>query len=100
LKPKKWYDLKSEIQNQELIKDPHRWFKATFDDSVRLRMVSDVPVGVLFCGGLDSSSILASLKAAISKHSTFYWFQEEEHNELICKMLSEKLEYGFHNSYN
>jgi asparagine synthase (glutamine-hydrolysing) len=47
LKPKKWYDLKSEIQNQEL-KRPSLWFKATFDDSVRLRMVSDVPVGVLF----------------------------------------------------
>ncbi|MFT5252378.1 MAG: asparagine synthase (glutamine-hydrolyzing), partial [Flavobacteriales bacterium] len=58
----KWWDLKTEIQNQALIKDPLEWFKGTFEDSVRLRMVSDVPVGVLLSGGLDSSSILTTLK--------------------------------------
>ena len=99
IETEKWWDLKSEIQNQGLIKDPQEWFRATFDDSVRLRMVSDVPVGVLLSGGLDSSSILASLKKQKYENIQSFniGFKEEEHNEAhLAKMLSEKLEYGFH----
>lgn len=94
----KWWDLKAEIQNQEKIKDPLDWFKATFDDSVRLRMISDVPVGVLLSGGLDSSSILASLKKQDYQNIEAFniGFKENEHNEShLAKMLSEKLGYGF-----
>lgn len=95
----KWWDLKTEIQNQALIKDPLEWFKGTFEDSVRLRMVSDVPVGVLLSGGLDSSSILTTLKKQKYENIQSFniGFKEEEHNEShLAKMLSEKLGYGFH----
>jgi asparagine synthase (glutamine-hydrolysing) len=95
----KWWDLKKEIQNQPTIKNPIEWFKETFDDSVRLRMVSDVPVGVLLSGGLDSSSILASLNHQNYKNiQTFnIGFKEEEHNEShLAKMMAEKFGYGFH----
>lgn len=95
----KWWDLKTEIQNQALIKDPLEWFKCTFEDSVRLRMVSDVPVGVLLSGGLDSSSILTTLKKQKYENIQSFniGFKEEEHNEShLAKMLSEKLGYGFH----
>jgi asparagine synthase (glutamine-hydrolysing) len=98
IETEKWWDLKTEIQNQALIKDPLEWFKDTFEDSVRLRMVSDVPVGVLLSGGLDSSAILTTLKKQNYENIQSFniGFKEEEHNEShLAKMLSDKLGYGF-----
>ncbi|WP_426064264.1 asparagine synthase (glutamine-hydrolyzing) [Flavobacterium sp. DSP2-3-1] len=95
----KWWDLKKEIQNQPKIKNPIEWFRETFDDSVKTRMVSDVPVGVLLSGGLDSSSVLASLHHQKYKDiQTFNMgFKEKEHNEAhLAKMMAEKFNYGFH----
>ena len=95
----KWWNLKKEIQNQPEIKNPVEWFRETFDDSIKLRMVSDVPVGVLLSGGLDSSSVLASLHHQNYKDiQTFnIGFKEKEHNEAhLAKMMSEKFDYGFH----
>ena len=95
----KWWDLKAQIQKQDKIKDPVDWFRNTFDDSIKLRMVSDVPVGVLLSGGLDSCSILASLKYKNFKDiNTFnIGFKEEEHNEAhLAKLMAEKCNYDFH----
>ena len=95
----KWWNLKTEIQNQPKIKNPVEWFRETFDDSIKLRMVSDVPVGVLLSGGLDSSSILASINQQNFKDiQTFnIGFKEKEHNEShLAKMMSDKFGYGFH----
>lgn len=95
----KWWNLKKEIQNQPEIKNPVEWFRETFDDSVKMRMVSEVPVGVMLSGGLDSSSILASLHHQKYKDiQTFnIGFKEKEHNEAhLAKMMAEKFHYGFH----
>ncbi len=95
----KWWNLKKEIQNQPEIENPVEWFRETFDDSIKLRMVSDVPVGVLLSGGLDSSSVLASLHHQNYKDiQTFnIGFKEKEHNEShLAKMMAEKFDYGFH----
>lgn len=94
----KWWNLKSEITNQPAIKNPIEWFRETFDDSVRMRMVSDVPVGVLLSGGMDSSSIMSSLyhQHFTGIQSFNMGFKEKAHNEAhLAKMLAEKLDYDF-----
>lgn len=95
----KWWDLKSEIQNHSVIKNPVEWFRETFDASIKLRMVSDVPVGVLLSAGLDSSSVLSSLHFQKFKDiQTFnIGFKETEHNEShLAKRLTKQYNYHFH----
>jgi len=41
--------------------DPPQMFEELFEDAVRLRMRSDVPVGVSLSGGLDSTSIICAM---------------------------------------
>lgn len=54
----KYWDLET-LPSQE-ISDPPRAFADLFEDGVRLRMRSDVPVGVCLSGGLDSTSIICA----------------------------------------
>jgi len=53
-------------------------------DSVRSRMISDVPVGAFLSGGVDSSSIVALMKEVQAEklHTFSAGFQQEGYNEL------------------
>jgi asparagine synthase (glutamine-hydrolysing) len=92
----RWWNLKEQIQNHSPIVNPKIWFEETFFDSVKLRMVSDVPVGVLLSGGLDSCSILSALYHQNFKNvETFnISFSEAEHNEYhLAKSITEEYHY-------
>jgi len=58
LRLKKWYDLKQHVGNP--FNSPAE-YRDLFSDSIKLRLRSDVPVGVCLSGGLDSSSIVSVL---------------------------------------
>ena len=54
----RWYDLSSKIIDVDISAEK---YLELFDSSLKLRLRSDVPVGVCLSGGLDSSSIVADL---------------------------------------
>ena len=71
---RRWYNLKKNL-NYNNVSNPE--YKNLLSDSVELRLRSDVPVGVSFSGGLDSSSILSLLlnsdkKSCIKTFSAVY----------------------------
>src|SRR5262249_46654727 len=60
---RRWWNLSERARNKQdrFPRNVEEWFLETFNSAVDLRRISDVPVGVLLSGGLDSSSVAASL---------------------------------------
>jgi len=60
---KKWYDLKNNCNKEPIDADEYR---ELFTSAIKLRMRSDVPIGVCLSGGLDSSSIVSILSKKLN----------------------------------
>lgn len=59
-----WNYTKEDIREERAIEK----FKALFEDSIKLRLRSDLPIGVLLSGGLDSSSIAVTANKLIGEN--------------------------------
>jgi asparagine synthase (glutamine-hydrolysing) len=74
-------------------------FAQTFDEAVRLRLMSDVPLGVFLSGGLDSSAIAAVMNRHVGERlSTFsIGFPTGHYSELpYARMVAEHLGANHH----
>lgn len=96
----RWWNLGEKIiENRKNIpSNPFEWFEDTFKSSLNYRMISDVPVGVLLSGGLDSSSVVAGLNQnGYTNMSTFtVGFEEQSYDESkLAELVAKK--FGFDN---
>lgn len=94
LQIRRWWNFQEKIlqRRSEGVRKAEEWFHETFDSSVHLRKISDVPVGVLLSGGLDSSSLVAavSLRQDTQTHSFTIGFEENGYDERSLARITAK----------
>ena len=82
----KWWDLARSIRRQSApsLSKAADQIRFLLDDAVRLRLRSDVPVGVFLSGGVDSSSVcaLAARHTSQPLHSYAVGFEDTQFDEL------------------
>jgi asparagine synthase (glutamine-hydrolysing) len=85
------YEPKLPISEEEAIEE----IRHRLDEAVKVRLESDVPLGCLLSGGVDSSSVVAFMRRHVGGDlKTFsIGFEEEEYNELpLARHVAEKFE--------
>lgn len=71
IKIRRYWNLIIGRFDQGSFEDPEKKFFEIFSDAIRLRLRSDVPVGVTLSGGLDSSSIATMMKKQLRGINSF-----------------------------
>ena len=100
-KEKTYWDL-PDISEKDLIKDKsyvEKEFARLFDDSVKIRMRSDVEFGAFLSGGLDSSSVVSAMSHHTSKPiKTFTMgFENKEYDErALAKLVADRYHTDHH----
>lgn len=76
----KWYDLREKVLGRHASSDVSQ-FKELIEDSVKLRLRSEVPVGVCLSGGLDSSTIVSIVSDVFGRKDvhTFSSIYQQKH---------------------
>ncbi len=101
IRVRRWWNLaeRAAAQRKDPPAEPVKWFRETFDSSVSVRRISDVPLGVLLSGGLDSGSVAASLasQAGSGVASFTVRFSEQGFDEgPLAKEVAERWRLDYH----
>src|SRR5262249_26559635 len=81
---RRYWDLKYEPRLVSSEGQHKEQLRAIFEESVKLHLLSDVPVGAFLSGGIDSSSVVALMSSAArpSVNTFTIGFEEQEYSEL------------------
>jgi asparagine synthase (glutamine-hydrolysing) len=79
-----YWDLAFRDEQPKSLVEYREQLQHLLEESVRIRLMSDVPLGAFLSGGIDSSIIVALMSRMMNQPvDTFsVGFEEEEHNEL------------------
>lgn len=87
LKIKRWWntldhleEIDIEASQEELVEK----FTVLFEDATKIRMRSDVPVGMALSGGLDSSSVACMMHHIVSKNNGSVRRQSKDWQNAFC----------------
>jgi len=98
LKP--YWSLQVEPSDNEIVNEKEASLKLLdlLTEATQMRLVSDVPVGVLLSGGIDSSAVAAIMSRFSSRIKTFtIGFEDELYDERKeARFLAEKLQTDHH----
>lgn len=81
---KRYWQLSYDVDTTRSLSDWERDISTTFQESVQLRMVADVPVGAFLSGGIDSAAVVAAMSKISSKPVETFTIgtDHQTHNEL------------------
>ena len=96
----RYWDLR--YQEKLILPDEEAYgerFREIFEEAVRIRLMSDVPLGAFLSGGIDSSATVAWMSKLSSEPvKTFsIGFEEEEYNELpYARIVADRFKTDHH----
>ncbi|MBU1087429.1 MAG: asparagine synthase (glutamine-hydrolyzing) [Candidatus Omnitrophica bacterium] len=98
LEIKKYWSLNPCISPRKTLKQYAQGVREQLDQSVKLHLASDVPVGVFLSGGIDSSAIVSQMRKHTADIKTFsVGFENKDYNELeYAKIIADKFSTEHH----